>query len=247
MPYSKRICILDEIRGTAVILMILYHTLFSMTFLFHMEYFYPLMMKVFPYEPVIPILFISICGIVCSFSRNNLKRGIKIFVGAFLVTAGTYIFIPEEVIICGILHFLSAALLLYTFTEKWISKIPVMMGMTISLLLFIAFYNVPNHYIGILPYPSIRLPDEFYQYYILSFLGFPSTDFYSGDYFPLIPHIFLFFGGVFAGKYLKEKNLPNFMYKKYCPPLDFIGRHALIIYMVHQPVIIGILYLYHMM
>ena len=76
---QKRICFLDELRGVAVILMILYHALYSMTFIFNIEAVYPVMRAVYPYEPVIPIIFITICGTVCSFSRNNLKRGIKIF------------------------------------------------------------------------------------------------------------------------------------------------------------------------
>ena len=75
---QKRICFLDELRGVAVILMILYHALYSMTFIFNIEAVYPVMRAVYPYEPVIPIIFITICGTVCSFSRNNLKRGIKI-------------------------------------------------------------------------------------------------------------------------------------------------------------------------
>ena len=102
---SKRICLFDEIRGFAVILMVIYHTLFSMTFIFDNEKLYPLMMKMMLYEPIIPILFISICGIVCSFSRSNLKRGIKIFGIAIAVTVVTYIVMPEMTIFFGILHF----------------------------------------------------------------------------------------------------------------------------------------------
>ena len=199
------------------------------------------MMKIMPYEPLIPILFISICGIVCSFSRSNLKRGIKIFSLAIVVTVVTYIFIPEMTIFFGILHFLGIALIIYVLTEKLTDKINRMYGMIVSVLLFVVLYNVPQRYIGILPYPYIRMPDGLYQYYWLSFIGFPSADFTSGDYFPLIPYIFLFFFGVFLGKTIKGKELPSFFYRSYLPPLDFIGRHALVIYLLHQPLILGIL------
>ncbi len=240
---SKRICLFDEIRGFAVILMVIYHTLFSMVFIFDSEKLYPLMMKIMPYEPLIPILFISICGIVCSFSRSNLKRGIRIFILAIVVTVVTYVFMPEMTIYFGILHFLGIALMIYVLTEKLTDKINKMYGMIVSVLLFVVFYNIPQRYIGILPYPYIRVPDGLYQYYWLSFIGFPSADFTSGDYFPLIPYIFLFFSGVFLGKTIKGKELPSFFYQSYLPPLDFIGRHALVIYLLHQPLIIGILYM----
>ena len=161
---------------------------------------------------------------------------------AIIITIVTYFFMPELTIWFGILHFLGIALILYSFIEKPMDNISFRYGAFVSLLLFVLLFNVPQRYIGILPYPYLRIPDGLYQYYWLSFFGFPSTEFTSGDYFPIIPHIFLFSFGVFAGKIIKEKKLPDFVYQKHILPLDFIGRHALIIYLVHQPVIVGILY-----
>lgn len=239
----QRIRTLDELRGLAVVAMVLYHLLYSMTFIFNIESCYPLMMAVIPYEPIIPITFITISGIVCSFSRNNLKRGLIVFGVAIGITIVTTIFIPSQAILFGILHLLGIALIFYGVLKKVFEKIPVVVGITVFLILFILCYNIPIGYIGILPYPHIRMPQELYSFYPLSFIGFPTSNFVSNDYFPIIPHIFLFFTGTFVGRVLKEKETPEFMYKKLCPPLDFIGKHALIIYVVHQPVIIGVLYI----
>lgn len=242
---KNRICFLDELRGLAVIAMVLYHILYSMSFIFALEFSYPAMRAVIPYEPAIPITFISICGICCSFSKSNLKRGVILLGISFGITLVTCIIMPEQAILFGILHFLSIALIIYALLQKPISHIPPFAGLCICLALFIICFNIPKGYIGFEPFYCIQLPKQLYQLYALSFIGFPSSDFISSDYFPIFPYIFLFFGGAFAGRILKLKGVPRWMYKKLCPPLDFIGRHALIIYIVHQPVIIGVLYMCH--
>ena len=48
---KNRICFLDELRGLAVIAMVLYHILYSMSFIFALEFSYPAMRAVIPYEP----------------------------------------------------------------------------------------------------------------------------------------------------------------------------------------------------
>lgn len=240
---KRRIHLLDELRGLAVIAMVLYHILYSMTFLFHIECAYPIMFAVYPYQPIIPIIFISICGICCTFSHNNLKRGFLVIVISVIITIVTTVFMPSQKILFGILHFLGIAILVYALAEKtsiW-DIIPVKVGLFISLFLYIICYNIPNGYIGFTPIFNIELPKSLYSFYWLSFLGFPSADFTSGDYFPIIPNIFLFFFGVFLGKIIDNTKLPEFMYKKLCPPLDYIGKHALIIYVAHQPLIFGTL------
>ncbi|MCX6569388.1 MAG: heparan-alpha-glucosaminide N-acetyltransferase domain-containing protein, partial [Candidatus Aminicenantes bacterium] len=73
--------------------------------------------------------------------------------------------------------------------------------------------------------------------------GLPSQSFSSLDYFPLIPWFGVFLIGVALGKSVyasKRSLLPWRM-----PPtfVNFAGRHSLIIYIVHQPVIMGVLYI----
>lgn len=239
---SQRLHILDELRGVAIILMVLYHTLFSMAFIFHLEFTYNIMWHAFKFQPIIPIMFITLCGIVCSLSRNNLKRGIKIFAIAIGITIVTAIFMPSTTIIFGILHFLGICLILYALLEKWIFKIPVGVGIALSLLLFIVAYNIPNGYIGFKGLLYFELPTQLYSCYPLFLIGLPTADFSSGDYFPIIPNIFLLLFGVYTGKLIKEKGAPAIMYKSLCPPLAFLGRHSLLIYVIHQPIIIGVLY-----
>ena len=234
---------LDELRGIAIIAMITYHTIYSMAFIFRLDFSYSLLLQAYKFQPFIPILFITLCGISCSFSKNNFKRGTIVFATAIAITIVTAIFMPSITIIFGILHFLGISLILYSITKKFIDKIPVNIGIAIFLILFIVAYNIPNGYIGFKPLIYFELPKQLYSFYPLFIIGFPTSNFTSGDYFPLIPNIFLLLFGVYIGTLIKEKGVPSFMYKKLCPPLDFLGRHSLAIYVIHQPIIIGVLYL----
>ncbi len=66
--------------------------------------------------------------------------------------------------------------------------------------------------------------------------GFPSKDFASADYFPLLPWFFIFFAGFFFCRMFKT-GFPAFSEKIPCPFFALVGRHALPIYILHQPVI----------
>ncbi|MEE0264691.1 MAG: heparan-alpha-glucosaminide N-acetyltransferase, partial [Acutalibacteraceae bacterium] len=235
---NKRICMLDELRGVAIIAMVIYHTLVSMALIYSLEFSYDIFLKAQKLQPLIPITFITLCGISCSLSKSNLKRGVRIFAIAMIVTLVTFLFMPQMVIVFGILHFLGLALIIYSLLKKYVDKIKISVGIVVSLLLYIITYSIPYGYIGFKSLLYFDLPSQLYSVYPLFILGLPTPDFYSGDYFPIVPHIFLFFTGIFIGKLLKEKGAPKLMYKKLCPPLDFIGKYSLVIYVAHQPVII---------
>lgn len=240
---NKRICMLDELRGVAIIAMVIYHTLVSMALIYNLEFSYDIFLKAEKLQPLIPITFITLCGISCSLSKSNTKRGIRIFAIALVITLVTFLFMPQMVIVFGILHFLGLALIIYSLIKRYIDKIKSRAGIVVSLILYIITYNIPNGYIGFKGLLYFDLPSQLYSFYPLFIIGLPTADFYSGDYFPIIPHIFLFLAGVFIGENLKEQGVPKFMYKKLCSPLDFIGKYSLVIYVAHQPIIIGVLYL----
>ena len=99
----------------------------------------------------------------------------------------------------------------------------------------------------------IDLPRELYNGWISTYLGFPQPGFWSTDYFSILPWFFMYAIGyftysvVFHGKDGKGKKLvKNVMEKSICPPLGWVGRNSLIIYMLHQPVVYGTLYLWNL-
>lgn len=72
-------------------------------------------------------------------------------------------------------------------------------------------------------------------------IGITGKEFTSADYFPLIPYIFMFLFGYALHVPVKERRLPEAFYRLKCPPLEFIGKHSLLIYAIHQPVMLLIL------
>ena len=67
-------------------------------------------------------------------------------------------------------------------------------------------------------------------------LGLRRADFFSADYWPLVPWAFLYLLGAALSGYLPERAKEGVR----APALTFLGRHSLVIYLVHQPVLYGI-------
>jgi uncharacterized membrane protein len=115
--------------------------------------------------------------------------------------------------------------------------------MILFLVLFVLTYGVYQGYVGIPNLIEIELPWEFYQNNWLIPFGFIPTGFFSSDYFPLFPWIFMFFAGSYFGKLLLQRKMPAFFYQTHSKLLALVGRNTLLIYLVHQPILLVILYL----
>ena len=59
----------------------------------------------------------------------------------------------------------------------------------------------------------------------------------GADYFPLLPWFFCFLAGSFVGVWAEAGRFPGWMYKSRLPWLPWIGKHTLVIYVAHQPVL----------
>lgn len=77
----------------------------------------------------------------------------------------------------------------------------------------------------------------------LFWLGLPDlTRFTSADYFPVVPWVFLFWCGVFLARlWHPGRGEPPVVLR----PLCAVGRNTLLVYMLHQPVIYGVLWVGH--
>ena len=115
-------------------------------------------------------------------------------------------------------------------------------GFVLCCLLFYVFRWVNIGYLQILPGRSIVLPESLYREGIsgavLTVVGFPMKDFFSTDYFSLLPWIFLFRAGFYLHGIMKERGWfvhPAFRLR--LPVLNWMGKHSLLIYLLHQPVL----------
>ena len=90
----------------------------------------------------------------------------------------------------------------------------------------------------------IPLPDWVYASQWLYPIGLPNQDFFSSYYFPLVPWLFLYWTGWFAFQMWRNVRNCKILQTK-IPVLDWLGRYSLWIYMIHQPIIYGVLWGIH--
>lgn len=228
-------------RGLLIVLVVFYHLFYTMAMMFSIEWSQKPFSVMLKWQPILPAMFILISGISFQLSRSNIKRGLILGVISAAITVILLLFMPSQIIWFGILHFLAVMNIGFGLIKKHIDKTPALFGIILFSILFILTYNVHRGYLGIEGIWSYKLPEILYQTNITAPIGFYSENFYSSDYCPILPWIFMFLIGTILGRYVK--NLPEALARTHIKPLAFIGRHTLIIYLVHQPIIVGALYL----
>lgn len=220
--------------------MILYHFLWDLRFIagFEINWYTQLPGKI--WQASICYVFIFVSGFCLSLSRNPLKRGITVFASGLLVSVVTLIFIPENRVVFGVLTLIGSCMIIMSFADKipYINKNKISY-LTTSLLMFIITFHIGTGKIKLLGL-SCKIPEYMYTGYVMTYLGFPFKSFYSTDYFPLIPWLFLFSAGYFSFKIAKEKDLLNCLKGQRFKVLSFIGKNTLIIYLFHQIILYGL-------
>lgn len=248
MPISsqskKRFALIDSLRGFLFINMAAYHALYDWVFLFGQGSAFMYTNAAYLWQQCICISFILLSGISWNLSRHPLRNGIRLFLAGLLITLATALFTPQELILFGILSFLGSAYFLTGLFQKQINRCSPFYGLLVSMLLFALCKPVPWGSLGFLDYKIWTLPPWLYTTPFTFWIGFPHSGFYSSDYFPLLPWLFLYTAGIFCGKLLFQalKKPPVISQPtKYSlwrfPVLQIIGQHTLPLYMVHQPFI----------
>lgn len=237
---SVRYHLIDALRGFALVNMVAFHLMYDIFNIFSAETGWNSEPLTIIWERFICCSFIILSGVSFNFSHHPFKKGIILNACGFLITIVTVLFIPSQAVRFGILNFLGCAMMLSYPLKAYLENIKPAVGAVFSLLLFALLYGIPEGYVGFFGLELFKLPEFLYGIKALAFIGFPSIDFHSTDYFPIIPWIFLFLAGYFAWRVIKNRNADRFFRRK-IPFFDFIGRHTLIIYILHQPIIMGIL------
>ena len=241
MDEPRRYHLIDAIRAVAILNMVLFHLYFDVR-VFTGASDDPLPLAADIWERIIGAAFILVSGVAVNFSRHGYRRGIIVALCALGITAFTYWFTPELTIWFGILHFLAFAMLLTQAAKPLLRRIPPVTGAAISFGLYALLYDLRHRTLGFFTLPLLRLTDVLFQYKWLSFLGFLSKDFSSGDYFPVLPCIFLYLFGFFLWQIIVQKER-DAVFCRRIPMLSGVGRHSLLIYLVHQPLLYGLCWL----
>ena len=124
--------------------------------------------------------------------------------------------------------------------KKLLLKLRAEIGLAGSFLLFLLFRNVNTGYLGFGNWNILKLPDGFYENLFTTYLGFPQKGFFSADYFSLLPWFFLFLTGFYLYQLVQKNHMMEKLFSWGVPGFDVIGRHSLLIYLLHQPVVFGI-------
>lgn len=237
---TRRVALLDELRGLFILLMVFYHGCYNLVEIFRLDmpFFYSLPMRFL--QLLIAGDFIFISGCVSRYSRSNLKRGLQTFGCGMVLTVATFFVIPDQIILFGVLHLLGFSMVFFALTRKILDRLHPTLGLLVFTALFLGTYFVSAGLIGFPPFAA-PLPQALYTTKFLFWLGFPGPGFFSSDYFALLPWLFFFLAGTYCGVFLKAGRFPAWVYRPHVGWLAKVGRHTLIIYLLHQPVLYGVM------
>lgn len=231
---------IDFFRGIAIIMMILYHICFDVTFLG--IFFLPIhsiQFLLFLYP--IGTLFLLLVGVSLTIKKSKidkrtgeiskqflpfLKQGARILLYGLVITVATYLYPHQGFIVFGVLHCIGLSVILaYPFIQR--PYISLVVGSMIIL--------------GGILISSVQISVPW-----LLWMGLRPFGFYTLDYFPLLPWFGVVLIGVYIGNMLYPRGERRFVIKKWDFPsvlnsISYLGQHSLVIYLFHQPIILGIL------
>lgn len=242
---KNRAELLDLLRGFAIIYVMLYHLLYDLIFFGGMDlnFFFTDWWETV-HQFFLIILF-GVSGICAGMSQNVLRRGATLFLMGELLTIGTAIFMPDDIIVFGVLSCFGAIMLIYGVISPWLKKVPNIIIFVVFTLLTVVFFDFPRNESLFLLFRKIQLdlPDNINYLYPI---GITATGFRSSDYFPLVPYGFIFLAGTAFSDFVKSGHLPKVFYKAKLPVVNFLGKHSLWVYIIHQPVFLAVTYLLFM-
>jgi uncharacterized membrane protein len=236
---AQRYRLLDELRGLTFISMCLYHASWDIVYLFGKQWNWYVGLQGRLWQQSIGWTFIILSGFCAALGRHWLRRSATVLAGGAVVSLVTLLVMPESAVRFGVLTFLGSAMLLTGMLKSVQQRIPAALGLAGTLFLFWMTYSLEYGRLGAGAL-TLRVPGVLYANYLTAYLGFPQADFYSTDYYPLFPWLFLFWAGCFLYQAIGEK-AKKILYASVCKPLGWVGRHTLPLYLLHQPVIYGIL------
>lgn len=234
---AGRIGIFDIARGAAVISMVLFHLCYDLAFIggVSLSWFASPLLDV--WRSTISWTFLFVAGCMCPLSRSNLRRALQYGAVALLIWVVTSIASVDTAISFGIIYCMAACTLVAWALGR-IGTLPSgPVAAVVLFVVFIALLNVRDGMVGVGPL-SIEVPEALYETPWLSWLGFPGPGFSSGDYYPLLPYLFIYLAGAAMGSWWSSRGYPGWARAARCPALTWFGRHALIVYIAHQPVLL---------
>ena len=234
---SARFWEVDAARGVAVLAMVFFH------FMWDLQFFGLSGVNVFsaPWQVFarsIGTTFTFLLGLSLwliatrlppqALRRYALRRGVTILGLGLLISLGTWLFVGDAYVRFGILHLLGATLVLslpFVRAPLWLT-----FGIGMVTIIGGAFLT------------TLRAPFSW-----LTALGVAQAGVEMVDYYPLLPWGGAALLGITCGRLAypdgqRRIALPELGALAPVGALRFLGRHSLLIYLLHQPILLGALY-----
>ncbi|MBR1852979.1 MAG: DUF1624 domain-containing protein [Lachnospiraceae bacterium] len=242
----KRFILLDELRGLTLISMILYHFMWDLAYIVGLSMPWYRSVGAHIWQQSICWTFILLSGFCWSLGHHPFRRGMIVFFCGMTVTAVTLVLGEAYTILFGVLTLIGSSMLLMIPLDFVLNRLLCKLSsislkkVLLSLLTaicFVLFWQSKHH--------GDILPADFPRNLFTAYLGFPFGGFYSTDYFPIVPWFFLYITGYLLHKLWQAFDTPgsvcahidDFACASHIPLLSFLGRHCLLLYMLHQPVL----------
>ncbi len=230
---KNRIWEIDALRGFLILCVIVAHTLFFLSGVKGLLTLPGVVRFVIHYGGA---LFVILSGLSATLGSRSLQRGVLGFADGMVLTVGSYAAVAMSlldksmVIRFGVLHLLGFAMMLYPLLKKLPTAVLLSLGLVLVAV---------GLWFDLKP---VMVSSKF-----LFPLGLRYPAFTSGDYFPILPHLGWFSLGIVLGRTLypeKQTLLPRANTAD--PVLRFFcwcGRNSLYIFILHLPLVGGILML----
>lgn len=228
---SARVPAIDNLRGLAIIAMVAYHFCFDLRhFGFTTSDFYrdPFWLHA---RTAILSSFLFLAGISLVLAQSTAQGRARFWwqvarVGgaAMLVSVASYIVFPQRYIWFGVLHAIAVSLIVLR---------PLADRPWLALVLGIAVIVAGNVWTSPL-----------FDSRTLGWVGFMTAKPPTEDYVPLLPWTGVMLLGIAAAHALRRHDFRTLAVLTRMPAaLGVLGRHSLAVYLVHQPLLFGLVYL----
>lgn len=245
--HHQRLPFIDWLRGFSIFLMIIYHFCYDLDFFGYIDTLFGRGYWV-PFRYVIVIGFLSLVGVSLVIVHSEKfakgirwqsmkKRSLQLALACIAVTVSSYFIAPTKITVFGILQFvLVASWLALPFLSKplvsFVAGVVIfVLGHTISSTVFDPIHM---HWIGMFENKRVALDyAPIFPWFGVVLLGIPLAYWFLGNKT----------GNRVAKLELsKTQHLSFLQLNKFNAALEWMGKHSLVIYLVHQPLLFGLFY-----
>lgn len=240
-PLAPRFDAVDSLRGLAMVWMTVYHLCFDLNYFgFWRQDFYTDPVWTVQRTLILSLfLFCAGMGQAIAVAQGQSwprfwRRWVLVAGAALLVSAGSWLMYPQSFIYFGVLHGIALMLIVARLTARWGGWLWGLGAVAIGVKFVVEYVlNAAG---------SIELVDAL-NGPTLNWLGLISRKPVTEDYVPLLPWLGVMWWGVAAGTWVSRTTGPSMRSRlpALFSSLAVIGRWSLSYYLVHQPVMIGIL------